>query len=446
MPEQTELEFVGKTCGCCGKTAPRLTGVKGTLHCPRCLNNLYFKCGHCNMFETNNSKHSARDSAGYGKYVCLPCFNSHYSKCEHCQYGFRRNDIRVHEGHSYCVFCYDRMFVCVGCRIRQFAENYCDAGLCRVCYDEERRIINPDHLAKAPLEFQGQGPHYYGIELEVECDEKLDRRANYARQILATFNGFAIVKHDGSLKCPKTGKITGFEIVTVPASRRAQMDKWNLFFDKLPKGLRSYDTKTCGLHIHCARKPLSLLTIGKMLLFVNRKENTKFITNIAGRSPNTYCQIRNKTYKDAKPRPQDRYEALNLANKGTVEFRIFRGTLKRESLFKSLEFCDALIHFCGDCCYSVLDSQRVDKFIEYVKLNSKEWPHLWAFISARWLGVENKLTKLYGFPLPDAPAEVENYNNEPNPERQTEPTPANNPIFDNEMDEYTAEDDWEVNN
>jgi len=158
-----------------------------------------------------------------------------------------------------------------------------------------------------------------------------------------------------------------------------------------------------------------------MLLFVNTQENIRFVTTIAGRPPNTYCQIKEKTYKSADPRQmQDRYEALNLANKATVEFRIFRGTLKRESLFKSLEFCDALIHFCKDCSVNVSDTRRVDKFIEYVKLNSKEWPHLWAFICARWLGIENKLTKQYGFPLAPSPAEVETYNNEPNPERRAD--------------------------
>ena len=92
-----------------------------------------------------------------------------------------------------------------------------------------------------------------------------------------------------------------------------------------------------------------------MLLFVNSRENAKFITVIAGRNANRFCKIQDKVLGDYR-RARDRYEALNLTNKGTVEFRIFRGTLKRESLFKSLEFCDALLHFCLENGCSISDS------------------------------------------------------------------------------------------
>jgi len=267
------------------------------------------------------------------------------------------------------------------------------------------------------LKFQGKGPYFYGIELEVEVDEKLDRRTVYAKNILKLMGDFIIVKHDGSIKDLNTGKVIGFEIVTVPASEEAQKEKWNLFFDNLPKGLRSYDTKTCGLHIHCSRQPLTQLTIAKMLLFVNSKENAPFITTIAGRPPNQFCKIQDKCYQDASPKyPKDRYEALNLYNRDTVEFRIFRGTLKRESMFKSLEFCAALIQFCERGNHSIKDCRQVDKFLEYVKLHKKDYLHLWAFICARWFREESKLTQMMGFPLPDKPAEIEVYNNEPNTE------------------------------
>lgn len=413
---QNELDFVERTCAQCGKIEPALTNVNNTYFCLRCLNQYFFRCGDCNVWKSRTIAFNVRTSGGYGKLICPACTDKQYTKCDRCQYYSDKKSFRRHDNHTYCVYCFEDMFTCVGCHQRLFRENYFDAGLCHRCYDEERRIITP-HDTRAPMEFRGKGPHFFGIELEVECDEKVDRRANFARKILSIFNGFAITKHDGSIK-DKNGNVIGFEIATVPASKQVQMEHWNAFFDDKPKeGLRSYDTQTCGLHIHCSRQPLTQLTIAKMLLFVNSKENAYFITMIAGRPANHYCKISEKTLKDVRY-SKDRYEALNLTNRGTVEFRIFRGTLKRESLFKSIEFCDALIHFCGNCNYSVADSRRVDKFIEYVKLNSKEWPHLWAFICARWLGVENKLTKQYGFPLSDKPAEMDNYNNEPNPARQ----------------------------
>jgi len=417
MPEQKELLFMGKSCSHCGKETPKLTEVDSKLLCDGCFDSLYFYCSKCGKYKDKKVKHIVRDSGGYGKVVCKDCFNDFYSHCEHCGYGCKKADARMLEGHSYCFHCYDQMFVCPSCNRRLFKENYYDAGLCRKCWEDERRAINPDHLAKAPLEFQGKGPHFYGIELEVEVDEQLDRRPAYAKRILKLLNGFIICKHDGSIKDANTGRVIGFEIVTVPASEEVQKEKWNIFFDNLPKGLRSYDTKTCGLHIHCARQPLTPLQIAKMLLFVNSKENVSFITTIAGRPPNTFCKIQDKQYRDARVISQEhRYEALNLSNKATVEFRIFRGTLKRESMFKSLEFCAALIQFCGRGNFSIKDCRQVDKFIEYVKLHKKDYLHLWAFICARWFREETKLTQMMGFPLPDKPAEIEVYNNEPNPE------------------------------
>lgn len=420
MKDQTELNFIGKCCDSCGNAPGNLIEVGTNFLCQPCLSANYFQCYCCRTWEPiaskdrRNGKYAVRDTGGYGKIVCRSCFEKNYVKCDHCGYGHQKVDIRFYEDKSYCRYCYDDMFVCVGCRRRMFRDHYYDAGLCQPCYEEERRIINPNHEAKVPMEFRGKGPHFYGVELEVAVDESLDRRANYARKVLKLLGDFIIIKHDGSI-VDRNGRVNGFEIATIPAAREVHFERWNTFFDNLPKGLKSYDTPNCGLHIHCSRKPLTQLTIAKMLLFVNSKENAKFITIIAGRGSNRFCKIQNKIPGDVR-RARDRYEALNLTNKGTVEFRIFRGTLKRESLFKSLEFCDALLHFCKECGYSISDTRRVDKFLEYVKLHKKEYIHLWAFLTARWYGIENDLTKKMGFPLPDKPAEVEIYNNEPNPE------------------------------
>ena len=414
MSEQKELIFTGKSCSNCGKEMPNMVEIGNKLFCNNCLHHLFFCCSKCLKCKNKLEKHTVRESGGYGKNVCDSCFGDFYVSCDHCGYGSKKSNICFLNGNKYCDVCYNRMFVCVSCNQRCFIEQQYEIGICHKCWEDERKAINPDHLAKAPLEFQGKGPYFYGIELEVEVNEQLDRRATYAKRILKLFDRFVIIKHDGSIK-DKNGRIVGFEIVTVPASEEVQKQKWGQFFDNLPKGLRSFDTSTCGLHIHCSRKPLSPLTIAKMLLFVNDNQNISFITAIAGRHANQFCKIQDKKYKDAWIMSSEyRYEALNLSNKATVEFRIFRGTLKRESLFKSLEFCAALIQFCSGGNYSIKDCRQVDKFLEYVKLHKKDYLHLWAFICARWLKEENKLTKIMGFPLPDKPAEIEEHNNEPN--------------------------------
>ena len=441
---ETDILFAGKCCSLCGKEDVKVTEVDKNFWCNSCLFKKYFRCNDCHSYKLRKLRRSVRSSGGYAKIVCPQCFDERYVTCQHCGHGTTISKTHKYENITYCRSCYTSMFECVVCRKRCFPEQFCPGGICRQCYEDERRAINPDHAARAPMDFQGKGPHYYGIELEVEVDERIERRATIAKKILGIFGGFVITKHDGSLT-DGNGRNIGFEIVTVPASKEVQVEKWNLFFDNLPKGLRSYDTKTCGLHIHCSRKPLSMLTIAKMLLFVNNPENTKFIQTIAGRSANRYCQVHKKSLRDVR-RPHDRYEALNLINKSTVEFRIFRGTLKRESLFKSLEFCDALTHYCMECFCNFSDSKRVDKFLEYVKLHKKEYLHLWAFLTARWYKIENDLTKKMGFPLPENPAEMESYNNEPNPEiRQNTDDGPNYAAFDGEYNEEEDEIDiWDA--
>lgn len=440
MSEQTEMNFVGKCCVTCGRSPGVLTEVDGKLLCRTCLVKTYYLCSCCKKWKPLTERYNIWDTGGYGKTICKSCFDLSYSQCDHCGYGHKKSEIRIHQDKSFCRHCYESMFVCIGCHQRLFREYYYDAGLCHHCYEEERNIINPNHDAKVPMEFKGKGPHFYGIELEVAVDENLERKSSYAKKVLNLFKGFVITKHDGSI-IDRSGKVNGFEIATIPASREFHFTKWNYFFDNLPKGMKSYDTPNCGLHIHCSRQPLSQLTIAKMLLFVNSRENVKFITIIAGRNANRFCKIQDKVPGDYR-RARDRYEALNLTNKGTVEFRIFRGTLKRESLFKSLEFCDALLHFCKENCCSISDSRRVDKFLEYVKLHKKEYIHLWAFLTARWFCVENDLTKKMGFPLPDKPAEVESYNNEPNPEVH----PPYETAWDDDYEEDFSDEDNENHN
>jgi hypothetical protein len=131
-----------------------------------------------------------------------------------------------------------------------------------------------------------------------------------------------------------------------------------------------------------------------MLVFLNDEANKEFVECIANRTANKYCKIYKKDLKDTMAMPtgrnEDRHEALNLQNSHTVELRIFKSTLKRESFFKALEFTDALIHFCMCGNHSISHCRSVDNFIAYVEQRKHDFPHLHAFILARWLEAEKK--------------------------------------------------------
>jgi hypothetical protein len=48
----------------------------------------------------------------------------------------------------------------------------------------------------------------------------------------------------------------------------------------------------------------------------------------------------------SKKTATDRYKAINLCNRDTVEFRFFRGTLKRDTIIASIQWVDTIIRYC----------------------------------------------------------------------------------------------------
>lgn len=354
--------------------------------CKSCIQNNYRKCSDCNETVERHWAKSAND-----KFFCVPCFNKKYQSCGQCGQNFLKMAIpRIVKNRVACESCWN--------------------------------IHGPigDYETKAALKFHGPGPYFLGVELEVEikgahkeqrgqaAQDCIDLLAAHDREVKAKKladsaskvidpneleETFVIAKHDGSLAC-------GFELCSSPATLEEHIKRWDKFFDKKPANLASFETPNCGLHVHISRRPLNLLTVAKILVFMNDSSNTTFVETMAGRKQNKYCVISQKRYGHVLIPPIQRREAINLMNAETVEFRIFKGTLKRESFYKALEFCDAVVQFCMSCRYSIRHCRDKQHFIEYVGLRAKDYPHLHAFICAKVLKKETPLTKKFGFTIP----------------------------------------------
>lgn len=366
--------------------------------------------------------------------VCKKCASTQFKSCNGCDKLHYKGDLTRQGDEQFCHDCWTARFENCGLCRSVFAKGECnhkvrnphggtEISACKKCWNWHGPIVRYEHTNY--LEMKGIGntkemaekdyislvnrTRFYGIELEcVVADGVKAKRGPKAQEVLESFEpGFVVMKEDRSVM-----ELSGFEICTAPATFAYQKDAWGKFFDKLPTNLASYSQEMCGLHIHCSRKPLSLLTIAKMLVFINNAENKAFVECIAGRPANHYCRVMKKKHSDVGldnrgmgrgRQHEDRHEAINLMNQHTVEFRIFKGTLKRESFFKALEFCDALIHFCQLGENSIKHCQTVGNYIDYVQKNRKYYPHLWAFICARWPGSFKKQSsdmnwmKKYGF-------------------------------------------------
>jgi hypothetical protein len=134
------------------------------------------------------------------------------------------------------------------------------------------------------------------------------------------------------------------------------------------------------MHVHISRKPLSMLTVGKMTAFLNNKDNKKFIEQVAGRKLNTYCQQEERavSFPLVYGTGGARYNVLNLNNRDTVELRIFSTPESYEDFAHKLEFSEALAIYCSPCTvnHSVYSLLKFPNFINWVNTMKHSYPHL----------------------------------------------------------------------
>lgn len=220
---------------------------------------------------------------------------------------------------------------------------------------------------------------YMGVELEIECDGA-DRRPtvnNLHEHINDGDMGKRVFfERDGSLR-------NGFEIITQPMS--LPMIKETFGFLNQPRlidGLKSHNTDTCGLHVHVSRKGMSSLQIAKMVCFINDPNNEWLIRAIARRYANGYCKIQQKRLGQAHM-SVERYEAVNLTNRRTIEFRIFKGSLKYDAVIAAAEFVHALVEFTrpAESSLSALNSAGFLNFVQ--KKMAKECATLLRYLGER---------------------------------------------------------------
>lgn len=242
---------------------------------------------------------------------------------------------------------------------------------CKKCAAQTYEIHNYSTRVPSLLKFKAKkvtaSTIYLGCELEYETSNQDVARQKVGRAL----KGHAIMKSDGSIR-------NGFEVVTCPATLEIHLEVFKRFFENRPLELTI--ASNVGMHVHVSRAPLSVLTVGKMTEFMNRPDNVKFITHIAGRSPNTYCQ-QDRSRSLSFPlvyKTGERYNTLNLNNKDTVEFRIFSTPLTYEDFAHKVQFCQALTDYSKPGVLSVplKEQTSYSHFIKWALANHRDYPEL----------------------------------------------------------------------
>lgn len=148
------------------------------------------------------------------------------------------------------------------------------------------------------------------------------------------------------------------EFDTMPCSLEFHKNKMNYrkMFEYLDKeGYKGHDCKTAGLHIHANRSYLGKSRISQELviskiLYILEKFNDEIC--VIARRDNDYSEFAGEKQNEdsivelyGKYKDKGKRAALNLQHKDTIEFRMFRSTLKYETFILTLEFVKDIIDY-----------------------------------------------------------------------------------------------------
>ena len=348
-------------------------------------------CTRCNIEVLGQIPIVMSPEGGATFRVCQSCLNDNECRCHYCR-------IRWTIGRRYrravCQRCYDEVAVCASCDTL-LGHDDCsygpDGDLCRDCADEEGSqaysdcIMDYDYTpayqyydivrgSVAVLSRPQPKTLYYGVELEMEFDGRDDyewgRNGNKVQDTLRdlSLSDMFYLKRDGSIVC-------GCELVSHPLS----WEYWQsirptikTLLDRLSGFCASYKTSTCGMHVHVSDHT-STNQLYKLLRWFF--ENCRFVARISGRKDaDDMLQWACFDYQGEIPNKAKsktslgKYEAIRVCPGGTLEFRIFKGTLNPKRFWRNLDFVHTIIEFCRSAKIRELTFKGYRKWIN---LNGK---------------------------------------------------------------------------
>ncbi len=290
-----------------------------------------------------------------GEAYCRDCFEEETTICIQCGSRIFEDDSEGDDDTPLCGHCFERYYNrCDECgrlilQEEEYFDEYEDRTLCYHCMKQgaiQNYSYKPD-----PIFYGTDSNLYLGVELEIDDG---DGSHEDAKEILRIANAEAshiYIKHDGSLD-------SGFEIVTHPMTLQYHMEvmPWKEVMEKaLNMGYRSHKSATCGLHCHVNRTffgedyEQQEENIGKVLFLVEKywEELLRFSRRTKGQMSQWaarygFKEKPNQVMDQAKNSILGRYACVNLQNWHTIEFRMWRGTLKYNTLIATLQMVENL--------------------------------------------------------------------------------------------------------
>lgn len=377
-----------------------------------------WKCDDCDKRYLSNDRSDSEHSLAYpesleGSDRCPTCVEiyvadnggqSNFFTCDNCDERHTRDSLRVWGSRDICDYCYDNnVNECDDCGTAYwYGRNHdCDYDI-----DDDREESNGvihNHGYRPSFEFFGSGNYHLGFELEIESRNQ--SRHDGAQFVQDVLGGHAYIKEDGSLT-------DGFEIVTHPHTLNEYQSNfdWGVLESLKRKGYRSWNTGTCGIHVHVSRTAFDTEGItSRSRRIMNRQahelrfmkliyDNQRQVERIAGRTDGHYYSYEDKGNLVRKVKHGDqrnnRYSAVNTDNEATLEVRVFKGSLRKERVLSAIEFVTASVEYTRGL--SVTGKNRALgwlHFTAYVSAHVETYPNL-ALIMAESFNTDTQIDAL----------------------------------------------------
>lgn len=298
-------------------------------------------CDRCNdVVESNTDFY---DVMGYHvEQWCERCADYYSFTCEDC------GEVMSERNHNYytmnqgtvCESCYNEYEWCGDC---SELEIDCSCADTRIIHSYSYKPTPEFHWGKSETQVV-RGTLFFGIELETECHGYAERNniAQFLYDNSELENRFYL-KEDGSLD-------HGIEIVSHPRT----LTSWTEFseFGELltqlrAKDVRSWNTSTCGLHVHMSRSAFTNSHLMRFAMFFSRNEADIVLFAARVSSYAQFNPLKQGLANKVKGHGNGHFDALNLGHPGspTVECRIFKPSLRIERVLGSIQFLAALYEY-----------------------------------------------------------------------------------------------------
>lgn len=347
ITEVEEIEEEVITCSCCGAVIDEDVDdyeiIGDEIICRECLDSHYCQCDRCGRYIPLDDDYGDDDTV-----LCQDCYENYYSRCECCDRIVPNDEIYDLDGNYYCESCYE---------------------------EKKYRSIHQYSYKPSPIFHGDKCCRHFGIELEIDLGG-LDN--DNAESILDIAND-----REENLYCKSDGSIDdGFEMVSHPCTLDYHMKEFpweDIMHEAVRMGYRSHQTSTCGLHVHVSRNSLGEsteeqeVTISKILYFVEKHWNELVI--FSRRTEYNLNRWAARHGFEKKPREildkakgsRNRYTAINLINFATIEFRIFRGTLKYNTFIATLQLVNHICELACNCTDFELEAMSWSEFVRNIK-------------------------------------------------------------------------------